>query len=207
MSDSSNVLLLTDDEVVAVAALRGVPWPTPFTVAGHVDREVVEAMVQRGTTSLLVRELATAAAGSVKTGAVVRSYLDPMLAGDHVTMFHCAGDNPDRALGGIVHMHRAEGEVIVEAVAAGGLRQLSRQPAEGWWSMVARLARGVFDDGVAERPDGVALCLLRPDGAAARITMLTKGRIDAGTFTADAGYTVTDSTPLWSEHVLEEWTR
>ena len=81
MTDPSKVLLLTDDEVVAIAALLGVPWPTPFTVAGRIDREVVEAMVQRGTTSLLVRELATAATGAVELGAVVRSYLDPMLAG------------------------------------------------------------------------------------------------------------------------------
>ena len=207
MSDPSKVLLLTDDEVVAIAALLGVPWPTPFTVAGRIDRAVVEDMVHRGTTSLLVREFATAATGSVELGAVVRSYLDPMLANAHLTMFHCAVDNPDKALGGIVHMHRCDDDVIVEAVAAGGLRQLSRQPAEGWWSMVTRLARAVFDDGVAERPDGVALCLLRPDAAAAHITMLAKGRIAAGTFSADDGYTVTDSTPLWSDDVLEEWTR
>ncbi|HEY5858412.1 MAG TPA: hypothetical protein VIW24_31430 [Aldersonia sp.] len=207
MTDPSKVLLLADDEVVAIAALLGVPWPTPFTVAGHIDREVVEAMVQRGTTSLLVRELATAATGTVELGGVVHSYLDPMLTGAHVTMFHCTADAPDKALGGIVHMHRGDEGVIVEAVAAGGLRQLSRQPADGWWSMVSRLARAVFDDGVAERPEGVALCLLLPDGPAARITMLAKGRIDAGTFTADDGYIVTDSTPLWSDDVLEEWTR
>ena len=97
--------------------------------------------------------------------------------------------------------------VIVEAVAAGGLRQLSHQPTDGWWSMVKRLARAVFDDGVAERPDGVGLCLLRREDAVARIAVLLKGRIDIGTYTADAGYTVTDSTPLWTDDVLEEWTR
>ena len=207
MTDPSKVLLLTDDEVVAIAALLGVPWPTPFTVAGRIDREVVEAMVHRGTTSLLVRELATAATGSVELGAVVRSYLDPMLANAHVTMFHCAVDNPDKALGGIVHMHRCDDDVIVEAVAAGGLRQLSRQPAEGWWSMVTRLARAVFDDGVAERPDGVGLCLLRPDAAAAQSPCWRRGGSTPAPSTADAGYTVTDSTPLWTDNVLEEWTR
>lgn len=207
MTDASKVLLLTDDEIVAIAARLGVPWPTPFTVAGHIDRNVVEAMVHRGTTSLLVRELATAEAGPVELGDVVRSYLDLMLSGSYATMYHCAVDDPDKALGGIVHMHRREDAVIVEAVAAGGLRQLSHQPPAGWWNMVKRLARAVFDDGVAERPDDVGLCLLRPEGAGAGITMLRKGRIDTGTYTADSGYTVTDSTPLWSDDVLEEWTR
>lgn len=56
-------LLLTDDEIVAVSALGGTPWPVGLATVGDTA-ETLRAAALRGVRSLTVRGLLTTRAGS-----------------------------------------------------------------------------------------------------------------------------------------------
>jgi hypothetical protein len=132
-----NGLLLTDDEVIALAAVLGRPWPTGLATVESAPEALQEAGI-RGIRSLAVRGLLTGDP-TTESGFVIHPELEAAVVGfltaaRHIGAYLAPADEPDRLAG-----------ASITAASSGS----------DWW-LVSTTAQGVH--GI--RP--ASLCLRHP---------------------------------------------
>ncbi|NDJ91776.1 hypothetical protein [Mycolicibacter kumamotonensis] len=128
-------ILLTDDEVVALAALLGRPWPTGLATVATTAQELSQAG-KRGVRSLIIRGIVTADAESGYTthpgvSAVIETFV-----------------NASQRIGGYIARSAA-----LETMAGASLTAV---PVAGIWWIDAATAQGVHGFRQAEAEEVLA---------------------------------------------------
>ncbi|UUO01143.1 hypothetical protein M4D79_21195 [Mycolicibacterium novocastrense] len=171
--------LLTDDEIVALCAADGRPWPLSLTTVEPTTEELTRAGV-RGMRSLLVRRLA---GGNAETPGVrpheliardVAAFLD---ASERVGAYIAPSSDHSVLAGAAVTAGRSnDGWVLDTSTAAGvhTLRMVTDQEAADAVLALAESAYhgNLFDDSDV---DGAWVCVIRFGPAAENTIALRKG--------------------------------
>lgn len=116
-------LLLTDDEVIAIAARRESFWPTVFPSVDVEDRDALVNATFRGLRSLVARELADDAAVPV---ASVAKLADTACGRTDVISVYVGDDGFQRASLAMASAHyRSGNEWLLETISPAGLHGFS----------------------------------------------------------------------------------
>jgi hypothetical protein len=148
----SEPVLLTDDEVIAVSACLGHPWPTPTPTVDQSDVNALLAAVARGRRSLAVRELLTVDGGELGEladqvrGAVGESLAAGLLASVQIT----DADLGALDLGPCYHHYGAvDGELwTTDSVVPAGVHRVGRTPRADCLRMLTVLLEAAWRDGL-----------------------------------------------------------
>lgn len=181
---ADHALLLTDDEVVALACARSAAWPGGLPTVDHEDRDQLLSAAFRGDRSLLVRglrrpdspdseaeTLADAAIGSTTRIAV---YL-----GD--TSFA-------RATWGLASSHYGGSEAwVLETISPVGIHRLGWQPVDEHLGYLSALLAGAVEAG--PDPDQSAAAAT-PEGGPEWLCMLSESPMNTTLVAAKHGEVV-----------------
>jgi hypothetical protein len=163
-----DAVLLTDDEVVAVSACLGSPWPTSTPTVNQSDVDALLAAIERGRRSLAVRELLVTEGADLGVldeqvqAAVGESLASGLIISVHVT------DLALRPLGlpPNYHHYGAVGDEVwvVDAVVPAGAHRIGRANRSDCLQMLAALLDATWTDGIRTGPCGETekpwLCVL-----------------------------------------------
>lgn len=180
-------VLLTDDEVLALAAQRGLPWPTAIPTVDVRDEEAAHRAVVRGLRSLLVRSLA----GEAVPGPSLAPLIEPVLGGSGVLAAYAADRDLTLVPTVVSTAHYADdgllssGRCITEVVAPSGIHQLSRSTMEAAQKSTVRLLNiALKSEALEEDPDSGTLACVCAVGPASeellRMAVARRGEIRAG---------------------------
>lgn len=140
----SDHVLLTDDEVVALAAGRSDAWPGGLPTIDANSREELVAAAFRGSRSLLVRR--TGAIGG--PDPVVESIADSVLGALGRVVVYLGNQEFRRASWGLSSLHHCTGDGwLLETISPVGIHSLGLRPVEEHRAYLAALLRGAIDAG------------------------------------------------------------
>ena len=189
-------ILLTDDEVAAIAVRAGLRWPTPLpTVAPAADS--LQASIHRGIRSLVVRGLD--AEGACDEEALV---LGAAKADSWITAYVGPGLGPAVVAGTSTFGFRVgDAHWVVDAVAPAGVHSFSTGSEDSAPNLIVALARNVFLYGIRDAENAAALHVGRSD--APTWARVRQGLVEIGDFSDDGGFRVASSSVNWDEDVAE----
>jgi hypothetical protein len=185
--------LLTDDEVVAIAAHRGRPWPTIVTsVDTSSAHELASAMV-RGTRSLVVRGLARTESGAIRLAGPLDTLIEPLFDDPSLHVYSAPQRSPGQVDGGVVYIYPQDtsGRYPIEVVRGYGLHELSAVGRNDALALLARLIEAAFDrdpasqgavDSANREPEARALYLSAAPGPGRDAVEISHGRVAWGTY-------------------------
>lgn len=185
METVMDILALTDDEAVALAAALPEPWRAPLPTVDQQNRESLIQATYRGRRSLVVRDLATSDGTLTGLAAEVAKRLGAGLR----AFFLLADDKGNWLPGGVtVYLYGPALDAIEasQTVADAGVHYFRLAPPPGQWQALALLAESVYADGFADpaaqpgraRPAAALLHVVRPDGI--RSIRVTHGTATTG---------------------------
>ena len=155
-------VLVTDDEVVALAAKADGAWPVPLpTVERQPD--VLRVSGMRGIRSLAVRGLAdTGTPGAVLYDEGLVDLVSSITrAEDRVLAFVARRDGIFQPRGALVGAFRASGESwIIDSMTGNGVHAIWGGPASEAAEAIARFAQAVWESGVSSPEGSEALGLV-----------------------------------------------
>lgn len=146
--------LVTDDEIVTLAAAAGVVWPFGLnTVAAQGD--AVAAAGFRGGRSLAVRGLAVPDAGRLRPERELTDLVGALASSStHVMAQVCERALPAVPRGPMVLAGRTAGGWVVDSVTGAGVHALRRSAGDEVSTLVLRFADDVWRSGVAGVDNG-----------------------------------------------------
>jgi hypothetical protein len=185
METALDLLALTDDEAVALAASLPEPWRAPLPTVDQTSRENLVGAAYRGRRSLVVRDLAGPDGTPAGLAAEVAKRLSTGLRA-----FFLLADEADNWLPGGVTVYlygpSLDAIEVSQTVADAGVHYFRLAPPPGQWQALAMLAEGVYTDGFADplsqrgraRPAAALLHVVRPDGI--RLIRVARGTVTTG---------------------------
>jgi hypothetical protein len=165
---SSDPLLLTDDEVIALAADRGVLWPAGLPSVDVDVPEAVSAATFRGNRALVARGLRTDdGSSSAETVALA------VLTATHRTTVELVDDDGSIASYGIssAHHRTPDGRWCFEVVTPLGIHQLAIVPVEDH----AAYLRALIEAAVSAGPQTSGWLRARSEGAVGSVAVVARG--------------------------------
>lgn len=188
-------VVLTDDEIAAVALARHLAWPVPFATVA-TDVEHLAAAAARGRRSLLVRGLATPTDAGVDIAADVAGVLEQAVASRNVMAWVASIDNPAVIAGSSIVIYRSPAGDLIDLTSAIGIHSFrSVRPAD-WEAIVVATAKNVFDFGFFG-PDDSSTRLLVGRFGEASLLLVSVGKVEAATW-GSAGLEVRSESTDWS---------
>jgi hypothetical protein len=171
MERTMDLLTLTDDEAVALAAFFPDPWRVPLPTVDHRNHGDLAKAVYRGRRSLAVRDLAESDGSPVGLAAEVVKRLGTGLR----AFFLLADESGNWLPGGVtVYLYGSALNAIEvsQTVADAGVHYFRLAPPPGQWQALALLAESIYADGFADpaaqpgqaRPVAALLHVVRPEG-------------------------------------------
>jgi hypothetical protein len=185
METVMEMLALTDDEAVTLAAGLPEPWRAPLPTVDQTNRDRLVQAIYRGRRSLVVRDLAESDGTLTGLAAEVARRL-----GSGLRAFFLLADEKGNWLpGGVtVYLYGPELEAIEvsQTVAESGVHYFRLAPPPGQWQALALLAESIYADGFADpdsrrgktRPVAALLHVVRPDGI--RSIRVARGTVTTG---------------------------
>lgn len=185
MEKVTDLLALTDDEAVALAAISPDQWRAPLPTVDHKNRDELARAVARGRRSLAVRDLAESDGKPLGLAAELSRRL---AAG--VRAFFLFADEAGNWLpnGVTVYLYGPALDAIEvsQTITEAGVHYFRFAPPPGQWQALTMLAQGVYSDGFAEqasqrgraRPAAGLLYVVRPEGL--RFIRVTPGTVSTG---------------------------
>jgi len=185
MDTSMEMLALTDDEAVALAAALPEPWRAPLPTVDQTNRDSLFKATYRGRRSLVVRDLAASDGTLIGMAAEVAKRL-----GTGLRAFFLLADEKGKWLpsGVTVYLYGPALDAIEvsQTVADAGVHYFRLAPPSGQWQALALLAESIYADGFADpaaqrggaRPATALLHVVRPDGI--RSIRVARGTVTTG---------------------------
>jgi hypothetical protein len=185
METVMDMLALTDDEAVTLAAGLPEPWRAPLPTVDQTNRDRLVQAIYRGRRSLVVRDLAESDGTLTGLAAEVARRL-----GSGLRAFLLLADEKGNWLpGGVtVYLYGPELEAIEvsQTVAEAGVHYFRLAPPPGQWQALALLAESIYADGFADpdarrgktRPAAALLHVVRRDGI--RSIRVARGTVATG---------------------------
>lgn len=182
-------LLLTDDEVAALAATRSATWPGGTPTLDLADHEQAAAAAFRGSRSLLVRGLR----GEVGQGSEVEAMAEVAIsAAGAITVY--LGSSDFRRVGwGLASSHYAgDSDWLLETISPVGIHRLGWQPAHDHLVFLEALLQAAVDAGPetageTTKTQAEWLCMLAVGPRGATLTAAKRGSIVIGPVELDDG--------------------
>jgi hypothetical protein len=160
----TETILLTDDEVVAVAAVAGTPWPLGLSTV-PASTEILRSAALRGVRSLGVRGLLTANAGKPPALAdAVASAITPFLhAPTRIGAYIAPAANPQSLAGAAITAVADDDGWWTDATTSDGVHAIRRAGAEGARDAVAQFADAVHEGALlpAAVDSSAYVCVIR----------------------------------------------
>jgi hypothetical protein len=190
---SDMTILLTDDEVVAIAVHRGRQWPTILTsVDSSSTQDMAFAMV-RGTRSLVVRRLARDESSAIRLSERLTELIEPFLGDPVLHVYPAPMGSPGRVAGAVVYVyaHNSAGDYPIEVVYGYGLHELSTVDEVRLHALLARLIGSAFDRDAAlpasiapsgAESDARALYLCTIPGPGREAVEISRGQVAWGAY-------------------------
>jgi hypothetical protein len=174
-------LLLTDDEVIALAAVVGRPWPIGLATVASTAEALREAGV-RGVRSLAVRGLLAANPTSEPTH-VIHPELEALVVGflaapSHVGAYLAPADEPDRLAGASITAARSDSDWLMVSTTAQGVHGIRPASQTEVLDAVAELAEKTHDGTLLSGSTDAAAysCVIRwGDGEDQRLVVAGRG--------------------------------
>lgn len=186
MDTSTEMLALTDDEAVALAAALPEPWRAPLPTVDQTNRDSLFNATYRGRRSLVVRDLAASDGTLIGMAAEVAKRL-----GTGLRAFFLLADEKGNWLPGGVTVYlygpALDAIEVSQTVADAGVHYFRLAPPPGQWQALALLAESIYADGFADpaaqgggraRPATALLHVVRPDGI--RSIRVARGTVTTG---------------------------
>jgi len=202
-------VLLLDDEVVALAARAGSPWPSNTPTLDPTEEDGLQAAAQRGVASLVMRSLVDLTSGDalfeplgslsevVLKGRPVFGTFTGMTDGRMVPFF------------GNTAVYEADGTWVTELITPSGAHYL--MPTDLGQCMAQ--AGDVMDRTAAadpgDEPNDAFLCFVsappRPGATeqSVRIARVKPGVLETGTLAEGTGFTPTETPPTDARSALD----
>jgi hypothetical protein len=185
METVTDLLALTDDEAIALAARLPESWRAPLPTVDQTSRESLVQATYRGRRSLVVRDLV----GADGTPAGLAAEVARRLAAGLRAFFVLADEAGNWLPGGVtVYLYGPALDAIEvsQTIAASGVHYFRIAPPQGQWQALTMLAEGVYADGFADaaaergraRPAAALLHVVRPEGI--RFIRVTRGAVTTG---------------------------
>ena len=183
---ADHAVLLTDDEVVALACARSAAWPGGLPTVDHEDPEQLRSAAFRGDRSLLVRRLRrpdspdseaeTLADAAIESTRRFTAYLGTAAFA--------------RATWGLASSHYGDGAAwVLETISPVGIHRLGWRPVDEHLAYLAALLAGVFESGPGPGPSDDApapeggpewFCVLCETGSATTLVAARRGEVLSG---------------------------
>lgn len=181
--------LLTDDEIVALCAADGRPWPLTLTTVEPTAAELARAGV-RGMRSLLVRRLAGGNADrpGVRPHEWIARDVSAFLGGTHRIGAYVAPASDHLVLGGAsVSTARSDDGWVLDTATAAGVHALRTVTSKEAADAVLALAESAYSGSLFENAeDGVDwVCVVRFGNDAQNVIALASGSV-SGTVNGNA---------------------
>lgn len=157
--------LLTDDEIVALCAADGRPWPLGLATVGDTTEELARAGV-RGMRSLLVRRLTggTADAPGVRPNAMIARDVSAFLdATERVGAYIAPSSNHSVLGGAAVTAAQTDDGWVLDTSTAAGVHTLRNATAKEAADAILALAESAYSGELFEGLDDDAawVCIIR----------------------------------------------
>ncbi len=142
-----DVVLLTDDEVVALCAIDGRPWPLGLLTVGSSPDDLTQAGL-RGVRSLLVRKLMTRSTDGTRSPhpLLVREVAAFIAATDRVAAHIAPAAGHDILAGASVTAARTADGWLTDAATADGVHSLRRVSADEACTAVVDFVEAALDE-------------------------------------------------------------
>lgn len=182
--------LLTDDEIVALCAANGKPWPISLMTVKTTTEELTSAGI-RGMRSLLVRRLAggnAEAPGFRPHEFIARDAAAFAEATERVGAYIAPTADPSMLNGAAITAARTDDGWVIDSATAAGVHALRRATAEGARAAVLALIESAYAGNLFSEEDASKwLCAVRfgPDArnALAVRTGAVTGTVDGAPVT------------------------
>lgn len=146
MTDGVRQVSLTEDEVVAIAAIVRREWPTPFVSRRIVDADAAARSAERGALSLVVRRLAVEVDGSLDLAEGLRVLVDGFNPDEFVAVYRGPADEPATPAVPVVYVHMSDSDdVLVEVESGTGVRVLALADRAEVVQQLVAVAHSAFD--------------------------------------------------------------
>ena len=172
-TEAPNAVLLTDDEIVALALRSGVAWRAPLPTVGQSEEELTRAAA-RGWRALLVREL-----------VVDRDHpapeLQDVLAAQEAkiiarTFVADANGVPLDGTSWSTYYRLTDGHVLIEVISSEGVHSFTTGTVDECSSLITAAVDTVQREGVPDRSEtgAAGFCVVAP-GRPARVLTVGEG--------------------------------
>lgn len=173
--------LLTDDEIVALCAADGRPWPLSLMTVDPTTEELTRAGI-RGMRSLLVRRLASGNADKpgVRPHEMILRDISAFLDATERVGAYIAPASDHSVLGGAaVTAARAEDGWVLDTSTAAGVHALRTATADEAANVVLALAESAYSGALfdAAEADHDWVCVIRFGDGAANTIALSSGSV------------------------------
>jgi hypothetical protein len=185
METVMDLLTLTDDETIALAALLRGQWRAPLPTVDQTSRDDLARAVYRGRRSLIVRGLAESDGTPAGPATEVAERLGAGLRAFFVFVDETGNWLPT---GISVYLYGPALETIEvsQTIAAAGVHYFRIGPPPGQWQALTLLSESIYADGFAHpagerdrpRPAAALLHVVRPDGT--RFIRIARGTVTTG---------------------------
>jgi hypothetical protein len=156
--------LLTDDEIVALCAIDGRPWPLGLITVGSTAEELTRAGM-RGMRSLLVRQLAIQVDGSELRPheVLARDIVGFLGATRRIGAYIASASDHSALAGAAVTAAQTSDGWLLDTVTATGVHALRRTSADDAAATVADMAEQAYDGLLFNDADDPAawVCVVR----------------------------------------------
>jgi len=176
--------LLTDDEIVALCAVVGRPWPVGLITVGATTEEMVAAG-RRGMRSLLVRQLASEAAdgsGVRPHEILTRDVMGFLDATRRVGVYIAPASDHSVLAGAAVTAAQTSGGWLLDTVTAAGVHALRRASTDESAGAVIELAKQAYSGTLFSSADDPAawVCVVRYGQGSTEVIAVGKGSPEHG---------------------------
>lgn len=171
--------LLTDDEIVALCAAAGQPWPIGLPTVEPTSEELTRAGV-RGMRSLLVRRLtgSDAEQPGFRPNQMIAEDVEAFLrATERIGIYVAPADNHDAIGGASISTGRTPDGWIIDTVTAAGVHALRAGTASEAAETVLTLAEAAYSGEAfaGDDPPDQWVCVIRFGPDAANHIVLSSG--------------------------------
>lgn len=170
--------LLTDDEIVTLAAAAGVTWPFGLNTVAAKD-DAVAAAAFRGGRSLAVRGLADPDAGRLRPQQDLMDLVGALAASStHVVAQVCERALPAVPRGAMVLAGRTPEGWVIDSVTSAGVHVLRRGTDGEVSDLILRFVTEVWRSGVSGPDDGRYGLLVTGSPAGRRMSFVQEGQTE-----------------------------
>lgn len=193
-------VLLTDDEVVAVALDSRVTWPTPLPSVSLDDGALVRSQ-RLGLRSLLVRGLLDSSTSPMTVSPEVADLVKAAAASPRWVAAYVASEkDPTVPAGDSTYAFQGSSGWLLDLVSPAGVHQISTSTSSDAVALIVALAKNVFTFGIVGDTDSAAIFIGASEpGSWAKVS---KGEISTGTFTNE-DFESASTTATWSAAAIE----